>query len=230
MISTHDEALLGWYFGQGQCAFERSTVGAMLEHAELFGNAHIGWAFSARDGREVVQFERLRRDPTPWGRVHDGEIVYSGREVTARPTAETRTASGYTPHLKTMERYAEVSRVLRLVERQSQVARHALEAYHGDLGVSWARERKPGKLASLYHLTQAGSRLLAASANEALAKGQPVIGAPERRMANEIARKEKPERVRVGLQRCDHQAGQLLRDAHALWCESQRELERGRAA
>ena len=36
-IRLRDEALLGWYFCEGQSVFERSTFGAILEHQEHFG-------------------------------------------------------------------------------------------------------------------------------------------------------------------------------------------------
>lgn len=35
-ISPGDEAALDWYFGPGQAVFERSTMGGMLDRAELF--------------------------------------------------------------------------------------------------------------------------------------------------------------------------------------------------
>lgn len=228
-MSPQDEAKLTWFFGRGQTAFERSTIGPMLARAELFGHAGE-LRYSERAAGFELQAERLRRTPAPWASVTDGAIVYSGRELTARPTAEVRQASGHTPNLADMERYAWVSRVLCAVERRSVLAYAVLEAYHGDLGLRWAREPKPGKAASIYHLTQAGERLLAASAAEASKSGQPVIGSPERRMANEIARAGKSERVRVGVARCDRQATLLLREAHELWSAVQQQLERGRAA
>jgi len=217
MISPHDEALLSWFFGEGQCAFERSTMGPMLAHAELFG--HVGeLVYRERSESYELAASRLRRPAAPWGSVSDGAIVYSGYEVSARPTAELRSASGYTPNLLDLERHAEVSRVLAALERRSLLAVAALEAYYGDLGAEAARTPKPGRLGSLFHLTSAGARLLEDSAAEARTKGQPVAGSLSRRMANEVGRAKKPERVRVALLRCERQAIELRRAACEAWC------------
>jgi hypothetical protein len=224
MISPYDEARLSWFFGLGQTAFERSTAGAMLKHAELFGNSHVGWAYSASEGREVVLFKRLPREPKSWAHLEAGKVVYGQHEVTARPTAETRSSSGYTPDEEAMQRFADVSTVLRVVEQRSWLAVVALESYFGDLGFMWAQQPKPGKLASLYHLTLAGRRLLEASAEEGRARGQPVVGAAARRMANEIARARKSERVRAALLRCERQAIELWRMAAEQWGAAKAEI------
>jgi hypothetical protein len=229
-ISPHDESRLSWFFSQGQIAFERSTMGPMLAHAELFG--HAGQLrYSERALGYEVQAERIRRGPSAWACVTDGAIVYSGRELTARPTAETRQASGYVPNLRDMEMHAEVSAVLRAVERCCPFAALVLEAYFGDAAADWQRSLpKPGRIGALYHLTEAGARLLEASAAEALKRGQPVASTPARRMANEVAAPKKSERVRVGLLRCERQALVLRAEASAAWCEARAELRAGRAA
>lgn len=229
IISIHDEARLTWFFGQGQTEFERSTMGPMLDHCELFGQRGE-LVYSERALGYELHAERIRRDPAPWGRVHEGAIVTTGREITARPTAETRNASGYTPNDAAMELFADVSGVLRVIERQSWLAVAVLEAWFGDLGAQWALEKKPGRLASLFHLTPAGTKLLAVSADEAATKGQPVVGTPSRRMANEIARAGKSERVRVAVLRCERQATELKRAASEMWCEARREMKAGRGA
>jgi hypothetical protein len=225
-ITIEDEGKLSWFFGQGQCAFERSTMGPMLARAEQYGCRHAGY-----DAYDVTVWERIRRDPAPWGRVHDGAIEYSGRQLTARPTAELRQGSGYTPELKDMERHAEVNGVLRVVARRCPMAWYALQAYYGDLAADWQRTLpKPGKIGALYHLTEAGRRLLQDSAAEALKRGQPIASSPARRLQNECATPKKSERTRVRLMQCERQALLLRAEAFAAWCEARVECRTGRAA
>lgn len=228
-ISLADELDLGWFFGIGQTAFERSTVGPMLERAEMFGNSHIGYVYSASEGKEVLRYERIPRASLVWGRVQDGEIVYSGCEVTARPTAETREAGGYVPELRDLEKHAKVNGVLRVVARRNPLAWYALEAYYGDLAADWQRSLpKPGKIGALYHLTIAGQRLLEDSAADALKRGQPVECSAARRLQNEVGAPKKSARTKARLMNCEKQALLLRIEAFAAWCEARAELKRGR--
>jgi len=228
-ISVQDELSLTWFFSQGQIAFERSTMGPMLERAEMFGNEFTGVAVR-EEGRLVIHqlaYERLRRDPTPWGRVADGEIVYSGREVTARPTAETRNASGYTPELRDLYKHAEASMVLRTMDWRAVAV---LRAYYGDDGAEWARRPKPGRIGALFVLTRAGARMLEAAEQDATKRGQPrACMSPQRHMANEVAAKQTEQR-RARLLQCERQALLLRAEAWRTWCEAKRETAGRRAA
>jgi hypothetical protein len=229
-ISWQDESALTWYFGVGQTRFERSTTGPMLAHAEMFGQAGE-LRYCERAAGYELQAERIRRAPAAWASVCDGAIVYSGCEVTARPTAEVREASGYLPELKDMERHAEVGGVLRVVARRCPIAWYALQAYYGDLAADWQRTLpKPGKIGALYHITEAGRRLLQDSAAEALKRGQPIASSPARRLQNECAMAKKSERTRVRLMQCERQALLLRAEAFAAWCEARVECRTGRAA
>lgn len=215
-LSLGDEQKLLWFFSEGQIAFERSSAGPMLERAELYG--HIGQLryVSRADDFEVVA-ERLRPRAPTWPTVQDGAIV-RGYEITARPTAETRAAQGYTPDAGAMQRYAAVSHVLRTLERYDRRLVEVLEALYGELGAQWARGGKPGRIGALYHLTSSGLRLLDASAALAKARGQPVIGSPARRMVNECAAKRTDAR-RLALMAADGQAAKLRLEAIAGWNE-----------
>jgi len=220
-LSPRDEAQLAWFFSQGQCAFERSTVGPMLEHADLFG--HAGQLrYSERSLRYELEAERIPRARSAWADVVDGVVVYPEHDLTARPTAETRSASGYVPDSRAMELHALVSKRLRTVERKSPTAVAVLECYYGDLGEQWARGGKPGRIGSVYHITVAGQRLLEASAAEAAKRGQPASLSLARRMLNEVAASKKPEHVRVRLLQAEKQAAELRIEAERLWREGGR--------
>jgi hypothetical protein len=227
-ITAHDEARLTWFFGLGQTAFERSTIGPMLAHAELFG--HVGeLRYSQQACGYELQAQRLRRAPPAWPSLHEGAIVYPEHDLTAHPTAEVRQPSGYVPDSVAMELYAQVSATLKALERRSALCVAALEAYYGDLGADWARTPKPGRIGAIYHLTDAGARLLDAAAEDARKRGQPRGLSPARRMQNECAAK-KTERRRVGLLGADRQAVLLHARACAGWCEVRAELRARGAA
>jgi hypothetical protein len=131
-----------------------------------------------------------------------------------------------------MELFAVVSSTLQALERRSPICCAALEAYYGDLGADWARTPKPGRTGALYHLTDAGVRLLAGSAAEASSKGQPAVSlSASRRMQNECAPSSKKiERRRVGLMRCDGQALVLRVLAADGWAAAKAELQARRTA
>lgn len=231
-LSFHDESALTWFYGYGQTAFEHSTMGAMLHGAELFASAgELVWSERA-DEYLLEQHPTRRSAPPPWPTLEHGAIVYSERELTARPTIKTRSCSGSVPDGAAMELFAVVSGALKALERRSPIACAVLEAFYGDLGCDWARTPKPGRMGALYHLTEAGVRLLAGSAAEARKAGQPFAGlSAARRMQNECApTTKKIERRRVGLMRADRQAIGLRAEAADGWCAVQAELQARRAA
>lgn len=137
-----DEHELEWFFSRGQIAFERSTFGGMLERAELFSAAC--------------------HNPTPAELIHDraGRVIGQRSAITARPTAELREQSGYVPDIQTLVRYAHVSMLMKLVERESRQASQVLELLYGDLGQRWAPTDPHGRIGALFHITVKGRKLL----------------------------------------------------------------------
>jgi hypothetical protein len=204
LASLHwkDEANLTWFYGKGQTLFERSPLGGMLDRAEAFHQPYC-----------------------------------SRGAISARPTAEYRNVVVHAPDNKALEMYGAISRMLMLLERRSALCCAVLEALYGDLGARWAPTRV-GRLAAVYHLTEAGRRLLEADDRERVAKKQPPATlAPHLRMANELegprdgksVSRERADRRRVGLMRCERQAMELRAQACASWNAVKSE-QRGRAA
>jgi len=168
VLSTVDQTLLTWFFGAGQAAFERSTMGGMLTHAELFSSSGaIEWF---RDqvmvGRQLlweyktrVSFETLSRTPSEWPHVEHGEIIYPEDEITAFPTAEHDSSNPGTPLRWLIQRYDKASsRLHEMLKRAETVelevvgsrdkhvltavqAFTTLENYCGDLGAQWSLHR-----------------------------------------------------------------------------------------
>lgn len=193
--SLRDEADLIWYHGLGQTVFERSTIGSMLERAEQFGS---------------LSFQAPRRPVLNKA----GDIIAWEDGVTARPTAEMRAPSGYTPDDRALERYAHVSSLMLLVERKDRLAATVIALYFSELGTRWARgDTGHGRVGALYHLTAKGQALVAASSREA------VQMSPQARIeVLAITNKAQPKEARSeALAVCMRQAERLEQQARAVW-------------
>lgn len=133
-LSPSDARALRWYFGEGQCVFERSTFGASLQRAEDYGY------YTTENGT-------LKRVPKSVSRL---------RTATRPPPSE--------PTLEDLRRYAYVSRRLRklhsvVVGTPGIPASIVLEASEGLLG-DRAGGRPGARLLALAHLTGPGLRLV----------------------------------------------------------------------
>lgn len=206
-IALRDELSLIWFFGQGATMFERSTLGGMLERAELFSVAH--YCAMQVPVRDTI-----------------GRVIGHTCGIDAQPTAELRASHQHAPDDAALTRYAAVSRLVVAIARRDRDAATALENYYGELGARWARSEKPGRIAALYHLTTAGQKLLAESAREQ--KGGVSLAA-SLRMANEVAAKP-TERRRAGLSAASRQASVLHERACGHWLDVKREHDQRRAA
>ncbi len=221
-LSPRDEANLTWFFSAGQTMFERSPMGGMLERAEQFAVPSLSVSVAVRS--------------------EAGHVIGYTSGIDARPTAEARNVVVHAPDDGALALYGLISRRLMLLERQLPIAVICLEALYGDLGARWAVTRH-GRIAAVFHLTDAGRRLIEADDRERVAKKQPpAVLAPHLRMANEIegargvggtgastVSRERADRRRVGLMRCERQAMELRAMACAAWSQVKAE-QRGRAA
>lgn len=193
--SSLDGLELEWFFSRGQIAFERSTFGAMLEHQALFSVAHPS-------------------DDQP---VHDacGRVIGHASVITARPTAETREPSGYTPDIKTLRNYARTSMRLKRVAAESRVAAQVLECMYGDLGQRWDGHEKYGRQGCLFHLTAKGKAMLQAARS---VQGALLIADVARMEVLCAVQQIKPNAERgQALATCVAQAQSLLHSAQQCW-------------
>jgi hypothetical protein len=196
-LSPQDECDLLWFFSRGTTSFERSTIGGMLERAELYSVARL----YAAEQRPVY-------DP-------EGRRVGFLTGITARPTAETRAPSGYTPKDHVLHKYAKVSAALARVERASPLSARVLEALLGDLGEHWATLEPHGRIGSLFHLTAKGQQLLAADARRAT--GLSTVQRMENIVHQHTAQPNAARRA--ALARCQAQARELEHTARVVWQE-----------
>jgi hypothetical protein len=193
-----DEINLAWYHGPGQSAFERSTMGAMLERAENFGQRHH-WP-------QQPVLNAL------------GATIGWESAITARPTAETRPLSGNVPDDAVLSRYAEVSSMMLKVERLDRLSAAVIALFFGELGNRWATgETGHGRVGALYHLTAKGQALVVAASKDP----RSVQLTPQQRIESlAITNKVKATEERsTALAVCTRQAERLEVEARAVWHE-----------
>lgn len=194
-LSRTDQGELQWFFGRGQVAFERSTMGGMLERAHTFN----------------LQTIRERN------KANGGESVDPHGPITARPTAEVRAAPGHVPDDVALDTYARVSRRLLAVEREWWLAAVVLERFFGDTGARWA-DSDEKRIFALYPLTRAGGKLLRVDAK---AHPDRVEMRDDERIGVLSALEKMPTQSkrtrRLLLMSCEKQAVALLAEAGRLW-------------
>lgn len=204
-ISLYDESSLGWFFGEGVAAFERSTFGSMLDRQALFAIEH--------EVRPEVIVARFARKP------HEPPVF----EVEARPGPHKHQASGYTPDETHLARYARVSRRLRAVTEQSALSALVLEAYYGDQGVRWGRTSH-GRIYAVCALTDAGLEVLR-RANERARAVRLGQSADDSLRAELDVQRVQPQPVRAALlERARRQAVALYDRASEHWDEASRRV------
>lgn len=199
-IPEHEKALLEWFFSYGQTAFERSTMGPMLDRAETYSLEAAMTAMQVR-GEDISPLH-----PT--------------KPVTARPTAEVKNVSGYVPDNKTLEKYATVSRRLAMVEREWPVAAAALEYYFGDVGFR-SGDTDHGRMLSLYTLTASGKKLIELSKRQTEKDSVTLHLSDHERMAVQADLERIPGQSKLKrkmlLRAADREAIELLREAGRIW-------------
>lgn len=130
-MSQRDQADLTWYLGEGMTMFFRSPFGGTLQR-------QMNAAFDSTG-------HRIPRVENSWQTM----VV-----------AKDEHYAGYTVADIVLTRFARVSRRLRLLEASNPLMCSVLEAYYGDSGARWGRE-KVGRLFAVYPLTKGGKALIA---------------------------------------------------------------------
>jgi hypothetical protein len=154
-LPQRDQAALSWYFTDGSAAFERSTMGPMLERAALYSMRRLTLKCRSCGGEGILADASWCEGCHGTGTAQT-RLVRSDDSELAMPVHETRSASGgYTPDDSMMARYAVVSR---RVSHLPAIGRAALGRYFGPNGERCSHA--PGwRMIALYPLTPAGQRL-----------------------------------------------------------------------
>lgn len=198
-----DELL--WYFGPGQAFCESSWLGGMLAHAAAFGGVC----------RAVPQEPVLTAE---------GVCIGWRSAISARPTAEVRTAVGFIPDDRDMRRAARISRVMLQVERQSRQAATVIALFFGESGNRWALATNAyGRLGAVFHLTRKGQALLDATSKDT---AHLQLNPQQRMETLAIMNKLKPVEARTNALRvCNVQAERLETEARSVWHEVRQRLK-----
>jgi len=189
-LPPQDEAALSWFYGPGQSLLERSTMGGMLERAELFS---VSFLPDPEQDRARREWER----EAPW--------TEPPGALSARPRSGGHTSSGYTPEEGLVSRYAQVSRLVRAVSERDAGAAGALSLYYGDEGSRWG-ETTRGRMFSLYAYTAAGRELLHRHRTRKKGADLGLSHAEELSVVAEVNRVQPVTARRVLLERAHRQA------------------------
>ena len=165
-----DEADLEWYHCEGQSAFAKSPMGAMLERAENLSRTSTGarvlsvrvwwdqsWTWRQRNtfcGRRCGFIDEAKADII-W-RAAQPFVDELDPSATALCRQHQQPTQLWVPDDELLQRYGRVSWRLVYVSR---AYRQALEAYYRPEAFRWETYAL-GRLIVLYALTEAGARLL----------------------------------------------------------------------
>lgn len=149
-----DQASLSWFLSHGLAAFERSTMGPMLDHARLYGHGSIKCGGCRGQG---IRQNGDWCDKCKGTGAFPVELDRRNRSPEELPVNETQgSGGGYVPDDTIMTRYAVVSRRL---SNMSPLRREALQAHQGPQGDRCSLE--PGhRLIAVYPLVPAGKKLI----------------------------------------------------------------------
>jgi len=153
VLSGDDAKELSWYLHEGQCAFERSTFGPMLDRAEMFGQALMD-----DENKGLYRFRKVTGK--------NGEAArWIGKVTTGQRGGAQQRSQPREPDRGVLERYAMVSR--RLYRLQGVMigdppvsAADVFAIHDGDEG-SQSAMGKGGRIQSLCHLTAPGAKMVA---------------------------------------------------------------------
>jgi hypothetical protein len=173
------EKKLRAYYGRLQSAFERSNMGGIVEQITMRSLS------LAEDYAQKRGIHAQRSGMT--------YSIYPDGEITAQPMHETRAAGGMEPDDKTLRDYAFVSRRELVVGHKSPLYKEVLAAFFGPLGEHWS-EHPFGRIASLYHMTEPGERML----DEAAKKAAPAPRSSSGGTGNRMQRREAQRIERLG--------------------------------
>lgn len=232
------QAELTWYFSTGQCAFERSLFGGMLDRAAVYaygsatcqaceGTGHLTdspqdasgspRACKACRGRGSTPNARHGRTAPGWAAIAPAVVARGAgiSTLTARPRGGARAEPSYVPDDESMRRFARVSRKLRLMTAP-QV--EVLARYYGDIGSSWVLS-PTGRIGSVYPMTVYGRALISdwlrtRPEAETFIRHDEIV----RTVSSVNRRSATPDDlVRRKLHKADDEARALLLDAQNNW-------------
>lgn len=177
-ISLHDEQEITWYLGAGISSFMHSTFGRTLDRAQIFSRSSNNKLIPACHGEYGYKYIHVSHEDT-----------HPSYELD--PTV--------------LDRFGRVSRRMLAVERIDPLSARIIEIWYGDVGARWASQANPGRLMSLYPVTQSGQTYL---------RNQPVVEGlrADEQLANlELTQRHSPTEWRGSLLRRIRRQADCLR-------------------
>lgn len=181
-ISSRDEVGLIWMFNEGAAALEKSNFGAVLERSELFAYRSIRCGtcaglgiLSASDSAGSPAWSQMieaddgtfrKAKAGDWcpdcdgtGSDYDRGHEYS-TAITAQPKGIAEPGGGYEAGHHDLERYAQISRRLVRVERESAALLGVLSQLYGGAGERCVSEGHYGRLLPVMAATIPGGDII----------------------------------------------------------------------
>jgi hypothetical protein len=177
-LSIDDQASIGWFFTSGQCEFERSPCGAMLDALERESCTSITCKRCRGEG--IIGSDRDFTDPeySQWCSSCGGTgslpvtLRKSKSALTAKPTKTNLGSNAKAPDNWALTTYAVVSRRINLIQVFAPVSVQVLAAYFGDSGSRWAEQDGHGRIFPVIALTKAGATLIKRSQGRGMLQDQ----------------------------------------------------------
>ncbi len=215
MIDIESEELLTFYFGAGRSMFERSTFGAQLERAELFGHGSVKCGTCRGigvlpTGAWCGPCNGTGAKPYKLPPLTSSDVVVD--------VSETNTEGGYAPNDDAMAQFAVVSR---RVGALPVLLQSALAAYYGDAGIRCST-LPCWRMVSLYPLVPAGKKLAAMGLEELSTEEERLkfdTDPPYERCRRhvELEKSNSKDHRRALIESAERQASELFERTVAAW-------------
>jgi hypothetical protein len=176
-LSNEDQASISWFFTDGQCAFERSPCGPMLDALERDSCTSMPCR-KCRGAGICGESDWLDPESGQWCTLCNGTgtlpvvMKRSKHALTAKPTKSNAGSNAKAPENFALTTYAFVSRRINLMQVFAPVSVQVLAAYFGDSGYRWAQQDGRGRIFPVIALTKAGATLIKRSQGRTILQDQ----------------------------------------------------------
>jgi len=166
LMPPDQESDLVWFFGDGQCEFERSACGPMLD--ALYRASGVSKPCAKCNGNGIIG-DDLDFTAPGYGDWCDkckgtGTLPIVSKKskfpLTAKPKTVSGGGSGSEPNDKALTKYASISRKINRLQETHPRSVQILAAYYGNAGERWCGTPGYSRLFPVLVLTSAGATLI----------------------------------------------------------------------
>lgn len=176
-LSAEDFAYISWFFTDGQCAFEKSPCGGMLDALERDSCTSIK-CNKCRGAGIIGEDDWANLDNGSWCGACRGTgtlpiAMKRGKgALTAKPTKQNVGSNAKAPENWALTVYALVSRRINRLQQTAPVSVQVLAAFCGNAGDRWAQTEGYSRVFPVLALTRAGATLIKKSHGRVLLHDQ----------------------------------------------------------